>query len=144
MAGAEWVRGNVVEDEGTGWLKGSGHGSEGQSKDFDSHSGSIRGHRKIFSKEVTWSDLYLMSWMLCWEKTVGGLGWKQEDQSESDFNNPGYRWWWLGSRGTSGDSEKWLDSNSILKVEPTGFSKDQKCNMRETNNNDPKVFCLSK
>lgn len=76
--------------------------------------GPLGNHRKIFSRGLTWSDLYLMIWMLCWQKTLGGWGWKQGDQLRSYFNNPGKRWRWLWPSSSSGDSEKGLDSGYIF------------------------------
>ena len=32
---------------------------------------------RFFSRGLTWSDFYLVIWMLCWEKTVGGWGWRK-------------------------------------------------------------------
>lgn len=56
-------------------------------------------------------------WLHCREKTIGNKGGSRKISKEAK-NNGGLDW---GSSGR--DEEEWLDPESILKVEPTGFPK---------------------
>lgn len=61
---------------------------------------------------------------------------KQQDQLEGD----------LGQGFSNGDSEKWSDSEYILKVEPTEFVNGLECKVLEKEESRvmPRFFCLFK